>query len=108
MLLYYIAHLEDTMDPSSKPLANPVVVLREEFDDWAVLYNPDTADATGINPTGVAVWKLLDGKRSMAEIVIEIQNTFSDVPEAAFEELAAFVDNLVENGFVGYEVEGTT
>jgi hypothetical protein len=25
-----------------KPIANPYVMLREEFDDWAVLFNPDT------------------------------------------------------------------
>ena len=24
------------------PLANPLVVLREEFDGWAVLFDPDT------------------------------------------------------------------
>ena len=27
------------MEMSDKPVANPVVVLREEFDDWAVLFN---------------------------------------------------------------------
>ncbi len=30
----------------------PVADLREEFDDWAVLFNPDTAQAVGINPVG--------------------------------------------------------
>ena len=50
---------------SDLPIANPVCVLREEFDDWAVLFNPDTADAVGINPVGVAVWKLMDGRRDL-------------------------------------------
>jgi hypothetical protein len=29
--------------PATFPIANPVAVLREEFDDWAVLLNPATA-----------------------------------------------------------------
>ncbi len=31
------------MESTERPLVNPGVVLREEFDDWAVLFNPDTA-----------------------------------------------------------------
>jgi SynChlorMet cassette protein ScmD len=90
---------------SSKPIINPVVVLREEFDDWAVLFNPDTANAVGINPVGVSVWKLMDGKRSLEELVDEIKDRYSDVPDAAIEDLTSFVENLAENGFVGYELE---
>jgi len=93
------------MDQRDKPIANPVVVLREEFDDWAVLFNPDTADAVGTNPVGVAVWKRMDGKKSIEDIVSEIKDSFEDTPDAAFEEIAAFVNTLAENGFVGLELE---
>ena len=64
------------MNRTDRPIANPIVVLREEFDDWAVLFNPDTADAVGTNPVGVAVWKRMDGKRSLKEIVLEIKTQF--------------------------------
>jgi SynChlorMet cassette protein ScmD len=93
------------MNRTDRPLANPIVVLREEFDDWAVLFNPDTAGAVGTNPVGVAVWKLLDGKRSLEEIVAEIKNNFADIPDAAPEEINAFVNTLAENGFVGLELK---
>ena len=93
------------MNQTDRPIANPIVVLREEFDDWAVLFNPETADAVGTNPVGVAVWKRMDGKRSLADIVAEIRNSFKDIPDAAFKEIAAFVNRLAENGFVGLEVE---
>ena len=93
------------MKLSSKPIINPVVVLREEFDDWAVLFNPDTANAVGINPVGVAVWKLMDGQRTLEDLVDEIKDQFADVPDEAIEDLTDFVENLAENGFVGYEVE---
>jgi SynChlorMet cassette protein ScmD len=93
------------MNQTDKPIANPNVVLRDEFDDWAVLFNPDTANAMGTNPVGVAVWKLMDGKRSIEDIVSEIKNGFEDTPDASFKEIAAFVNKLAENGFVGLELE---
>ena len=93
------------MNQTDRPIANPIVVLREEFDDWAVLFNPDTADAVGTNPVGVAVWKRMDGKRSLKEIVTEIKISFEDVPEAALEEITTFVGTLAEQGFVGYELK---
>ena len=95
------------MKLSSKPVINPVVVLREEFDDWAVLFNPDTANAVGTNPVGVALWKLMDGNRNIEELVDEIKHRFSDVPDSAIDDLTVFVNNLAENGFVGFEIEKT-
>ena len=85
------------------PIAQSVVVLREEFDEWAVLYNPDTSDAVGINPVGVAIWKLLDGRHTLTEIASEVQARFEEVPEAAVEDLAAFIHSLEERGFVAKE-----
>jgi len=93
------------MKQTDKPIANPIVVLREEFDDWAVLFNPDTAEAVGTNPVGVAVWKRMDGRRSLEDIVSEIKNSFEESPDAISKEIAAFVDKLAENGFVGLELE---
>jgi SynChlorMet cassette protein ScmD len=94
------------MNRTDIPIANPIVVLREEFDDWAILFNPDTAAAVGINPVGVAVWKRMDGKRSVKEIVLEITTGFEGAPEAALEQITAFVDQLAEQGYVGYELNG--
>ena len=88
-----------------RPIANPTVVLREEFDDWAILFNPDTADAVGTNPVGVAVWKLMDGRRSLKEIVAKIQGQFADVPDAATKDVTAFIKDLAKRGFIGYELK---
>lgn len=92
------------MTDSDRPVANPVVVLREEFDDWAVLFNPDTADAVGINPVGVTVWKMMDGQQDVAAILAGVYEQFSDVPDAAGDEVTAFIDELATRGFVGYEL----
>jgi SynChlorMet cassette protein ScmD len=85
------------------PVANPVVVLREEFDDWAVLFNPDTGAAAGINPMGVAIWRLIDGRRSVQTIVDDIVATSVDAPAGAPDEIRAFVEALAKDGFVGME-----
>jgi SynChlorMet cassette protein ScmD len=85
-------------------MAHPEVVLREEFDDWAVLFNPDTADAVGINPVGVALWKNLDGKRTVAELAGVLDGLFDAVPDSAPGEVAAFVEDLAKRGFVGFEL----
>jgi SynChlorMet cassette protein ScmD len=93
------------MQTHEKPIANPVVVLREEFDDWAILFNPDTAEAVGINPVGVALWKLMDGERSLKDLVEEVNHLFSDVPDSAIEDVSLFVSKLTQGGFVGYGLQ---
>jgi SynChlorMet cassette protein ScmD len=95
-----------TMPDNDKPVTYPFVVLREEFDDWAVLFNPDTADAVGINPVGVVVWKLMERQRGLEEIVAEIKDRFADVPDAVAQQISTFINDLSERGFVGYELNG--
>ena len=49
----------------NKPVPNPMVVSREEFDDWAILFDPETGKAFGVNPIGTEIWNKLDGKRDL-------------------------------------------
>jgi len=92
---------------SKNPIANPIVVLRKEFDDWAVLFNPDTAEAVGVNPVGVAIWEMLTGKNSVEDITHRINLDFADVPGSAAREIETFIDDLSERGFVGSELDST-
>ena len=89
---------------SKNLIANPIVVLRKEFDDWAVLFNPDTAEAVGVNPVGVAIWELLNGENSLENIADRISQDFSDVPGSAAQEIQTFIEDLTERGFVGSEL----
>lgn len=91
------------MKTFDKPIANPLVVLREDLDEWAVLFNPDTADAVGINPVGIMIWKRMDGTRTVAQLAGEVRDAYRDVPETAAAEIASFVDDLADKGFVGLE-----
>ncbi len=93
-------------DPGQLAVARAAVVLREEFDDWAVLYDPDSAVAVGINPVGVAIWRLLDGAHSVQQISAALRAAFDDVPAAAPAQVTAFIAELVRRGLAGYEVAG--
>ena len=73
------------------PIANPLIVLREEFDDWAILFDPDTGNAFGLNPTGVFIWKHLDGKHGMEDIIKKLRDEAEDVPEDAGEHARQFI-----------------
>lgn len=89
------------MDARTPLIANPDVVLREEFDDWAVLFDPATANAVGINPIGVFIWRLLDGQHSVEAIAAAVGEAFDEVPGSAADEVRDFVAQLRERGFVG-------
>jgi SynChlorMet cassette protein ScmD len=86
------------MEDSDKLIVNPYVILREEFDDWAVLFNPDTGHGFGLSPTGVYLWKLLDGEHSSDDLLEELRDHADAVPEDAREHIGVFVDALVAEG----------
>jgi len=88
----------------NKPVANPLLVLREEFDDWAVLFDPDTGDSFGLNPVSVFIWKRLDGKHTLEDIVKDVRSECDDAPEDAQTSVKEFIDDIVEKGLAGYEL----
>ena len=93
------------MSQADNPIANPLIVLREEFDDWAVLFDPDSGDAFGLNPIGVFIWRRLDGNNSVKDILEDLQEAHEDVPIEAAGDLQEFIEDLVQRGLAGYEVQ---
>lgn len=91
------------MKPTANPTANPMIVLREEFDDWAILFDPDTGNAHGINPVGVFIWKHLDGRHTGNQILQKLRESCEAVPQDAEKEVDDFIEDLVKRGYVGYE-----
>ena len=91
------------MKPTANPTANPMIVLREEFDDWAILFDPDTGDAHGINPVGVFIWKHLDGKHTIKAIIHKLRKNCEKMPHDAKEDVNVFIEDLAKRGYVGYE-----
>jgi SynChlorMet cassette protein ScmD len=90
-----------------RPITNPLVVLREEFDDWAILFDPDTGHGFGLSPIGVHLWKLLDGERTADDLLQNIRCRVEDVPEEATDHVRAFIDDLAAEGLVGFGNTGS-
>ncbi len=84
-------------------ISNPSIVLREEFDDWALLYNPNDGEVYGINPTGVFVWKRLDGKHTVENLLDELSAGCGEIPAGAASEVKTFIEDLVKKGLAGHE-----
>jgi SynChlorMet cassette protein ScmD len=84
------------------PDINPAIILREEFDDWAILFDPDSNVAFGVNPIGVYVWKCLNGQHTIGDITEMLHKDLDDVPEDAGTHLNEFIDDLVKRGLASY------
>jgi len=91
------------MKQNDMPVANPLLVLREEFDDLAVLFDPDTGNGFGLNPVSVFVFNRLDGKHTLKDIYEELCQHFDEVPENAEKVVAEFVEVLLKKGYAGFE-----
>jgi SynChlorMet cassette protein ScmD len=75
------------------------VVIREEFDDWALIFDPDTGKVCGVNPVGVQIWKMIDGKRTIRDISRMIAEKYPDASESAEEDVTSFVASISEKGY---------
>ena len=85
-----------------KLIANESIVLREESDDWAVLFDPETSHVYAMNPISVYIWKCLDGKNTIADIVRKLGQECKDMPDDAVDHIKLFLDDLVEKGYAEY------
>ena len=93
------------MSEESKLVANPLVVLREELDDWAILFDPNTGDGFAVNPVSTFIWNRLDGKHTTQDILTELRDNCNNVPEDAESLVGEFIQDLVKRGLAGYEIQ---
>jgi len=94
--------MEKTLDRSGRYMINPDVVLREEDEDGALIYNPDTDQIKVINPTGLFIWQQCDGSKDLTGIVSAMRESYDEVPEdEVSEQVEKFIDDMVNTGFIG-------
>ena len=82
------------------PLRNPDIVFRKEFDDWGVLFDPETGNAVALDPVAVFYWKHLDGLNDNEKLIKMLKQECEDVPEEATEHLDKFITQLEDSGFI--------
>ncbi len=66
----------------------------------AVILSLETKVLRGLNPVGSRVWELIDGQRSVEEIITAIVQEFDVTPQAAAEDVKRFVRELLDKGLV--------
>jgi hypothetical protein len=90
----------------SRYLRNPDVVLREEDEDGALLFNPDTNQVRVLNATAVFLWHLCDGMKGVPDMAAALKAQFEGVPEKEAEDhVKSFMDDMTANGFIGVAEE---
>jgi hypothetical protein len=77
------------------------MVLREEFDDWAILYNPDTGRAVGLSPTAITIWRHLasENRDTLETVARSIEEEYTDIPEDLLKSIREFVDSTIQHGY---------
>ena len=94
---------EITME--TKLSANPGLVLREEEEGGAILFDPDTGSVRLLNSTAAAIYKLLDGRRMLSEIEEILKKEFDHPGADAEKQIMDLIRELLRMGAIGTRVE---
>ena len=82
----------------------PDIVLREEYDDAGILFDPDTGKCVGLSPTAVFIWKRLDGTKTKDGILEELNAECTNgIPEIASAHYDEYITSLQEKGYLSVE-----
>lgn len=73
----------------------------EKFASWLVRKNR-SSDLT-LDKQGSAAWLLMDGKRNIYEISVEMSKKFNDTEKAAIERLITFSTYLSRKGWIHFK-----
>jgi len=94
------------MEDIIKYSINRDVSCRIEEPNGAILFNPETDAVQVINPTGLAIWQVLDYPRKKHEIVEHLVSICEDVPEdQVVKDVEEFLQKLKSDGFIGEVLE---
>jgi hypothetical protein len=83
----------------SIPVPNPSILTRI-IDNEAVLVLPEQGKIKVLNDVGAAIWELVDGKRRIQQISLEICEQFEVEQSKADLDTIHFIDELVKREIV--------
>lgn len=89
------------MNDQTRLARNPDVVARQlAGPEGAVLLHLDTGAYHGLNPIGFAIWDLVDGSRTVGEIINGLRAQVKDPPEALTTDVMDFLGGAVSRDLV--------
>jgi len=81
-------------------LAKAPTTASRVIEGEAVILSMETKILRGLNPVGSRIWELIDGQRSVEEIVGVIVKEFDVEPARADEDVRGFVQEVLDKGLV--------
>ena len=81
-----------------RPLSQ--VLLRVEFGEEGILFDPDSGSVHILNETAVAIWKMLDGKKSIEDISEGLKDRFTDISPQSGNKIIDLARRLYEIGVI--------
>jgi Coenzyme PQQ synthesis protein D (PqqD) len=85
----------------SAPVKDPQVVYRDlANEEGGLLLHVESGQYHGVNGTGSAIWKLIDGTRTVAEIAAALALEFNGAQIDFAKEVDRFVDDLRRRGLL--------
>lgn len=80
---------------------SPGVALREAGDSGGILSDGKTRETFTLNTTGAAIWSLLDGARTMAEVIAAVAAMLDGTPgETLADDIEEYIQVLEEVGAI--------
>lgn len=70
------------------------------IEDEAILVDVDEGEVVHLNPVGAEIWNVLDGKKTVSEIINYIYNTFEVKKEIAKKDTLEFLEKLLKKKIV--------
>lgn len=87
-------------DSDPRPRRHPDSAYKAIGEEGGLVVLPDRREVKVLNPVGVRVFSLIDGSRTLSDIVREICNEYEVSEEVAGRDVRAFLDQLGENGML--------
>ena len=76
------------------------VELKQEYDDWGILFNTETNQGIVVNLVGMMIWEALGEGNDLAGITSSLEKEFEDAPDSLAEDVQEFLNQLVRAGAV--------
>jgi len=88
------------LDLRTRYVNNPNMVLRIEDDDCGLLFDPDAGEVRVLNRSAVEIWNMLDGRRSLQELIVDLGDVFDEMGPEAEVQILQTIKSLIQIGAV--------
>ncbi len=80
---------------------NSRLLMREEGEEGALLFDPDTGMVRLLNSTAAAIYELIDGRRTVSEMAEVLRRRYDEFDADAEIQVVGLLDGWYQSGIVG-------